>query len=291
MRGKWFLWLVFSTLSFIWGSSFILMKIGLDQLSAYQVASLRILSAGLILLPFGLSAWKKVPAEKRGFVILSGLLGSFFPAFLFCLAETYIDSSLAGIINALTPLFTIIIGLVFFGLQPKPRVIAGVVLGLAGLCLLPFVGNHAVSFHYLYYASFALVATVFYGVNVNLVGRHLGNINALSVASLAFMFLIIPSGLILAFTGFFSLGASQIFSASTLASCVLGIGGTAIATILFYMLVKRAGSLFASLVTYAIPIVAMLWGFLRHEWITVWQAGCLGIILCGVYLVNRKRKP
>jgi drug/metabolite transporter (DMT)-like permease len=291
MQSKLLVWLIFLILSFIWGSSFILMKIGLDQLSAYQVASIRILSAGLILLPFGWSAWKKIPGEKKGYVFLSGLLGSFFPAFLFCLAETYIDSSLAGIINALTPLFTIILGMIFFNLQPKPNVIAGVIIGFAGLSLLPFVGVQAVSFKYLFYSSFALIATIFYGVNVNLVSRHLKTVNALSVAALAFIFLIVPSLIILWLTGFFSLPHEKIMSDSTLASCVLGIGGTAIATVLFYMLVKRAGSVLASLVTYAIPVVAILWGFLRKEWITIWQVGCLLVILSGVYLANKKSNP
>ncbi|MDB5231911.1 MAG: family transporter [Chitinophagaceae bacterium] len=291
MQSKFFVWLLFIILSFIWGSSFILMKIGLDNLSAYQVASLRILSAGVILLPFGWTAWKKIPREKKGYVFLSGLIGSFFPAFLFCLAETYIDSSLAGIINALTPLFTIMLGVIFFDLQLKKNVVVGVVIGFTGLCLLPFVGTQPVSFQYIYYSSFALIATVFYGVNVNLVGRHLKTVNALSVASLAFIFLIPASLIILFFTGFFNLPGYKILSASTLASCVLGVAGTALATILFYMLVKRAGSVIASLVTYAIPVVAILWGFLRKEWITPWQAGCLIIILGGVYMVNKKTSP
>src|SRR6185503_18929003 len=100
-------------------------------LTPYQVATLRILSAGLVLIPVAIKHLKKIPPHKLGYVLLSGLLGSFIPAFLFCLAETKIDSSLAGFLNALTPIFTIVIGMLFFQQVFQSHKLAGVLTGLA----------------------------------------------------------------------------------------------------------------------------------------------------------------
>jgi drug/metabolite transporter (DMT)-like permease len=139
------------------------------------------------------------------------------------------------------------------------------------------------------YPLLVMLATLFYGINVNMVGRHMHGIGSLNIASVAFVFLIIPTTIILYFTGYFSLPLLQSeYIWSSLASFILGVFGTAIASILFYMLVKRAGTLFASMVTYGIPFVAVLWGVWGGEQVSLFQIGCLGIILGGVYLVNRK---
>ena len=279
---------MFTILSLIWGSSFILMKAGMTTLTPYHVASIRILSAGLVLVPFARKALLQIPKNKILLVILSGLLGSFFPAYLFCIAETKIDSSLAGILNALTPLFAILVGISFFQLKANTQKIIGVLVGFAGLCLLIApTGN--ISFEHFSYTLLVLLATLFYGINVNMVGRHMQGIGSLNIAALAFVFLVIPCIIILYFTGYFNLPLSnKDVMLSTLASFVLGAMGTAVASILFYMLIKRAGTLFATMVTYGIPFVAVLWGVWGGEQVTLMQVGCLGIILVGVYMVNRK---
>ncbi|HCL05019.1 MAG TPA: permease [Chitinophagaceae bacterium] len=288
MRDKLINWGIFIILSIIWGSSFILMKEGMRVLTPYQVASIRILSAGLILTPFALKALRQVPQNKWLLVILSGLLGNFFPAYLFCIAETEIDSSLAGILNALTPMFTILVGISFFQLKANSTKILGVIIGFIGLCLLMLSGKE-VSFSNLSYAGLVLLATLCYGINVNMVGRYMKEVGSLNIASLAFVFLIIPSSIILYITGYLQLELSSTpVLKATGASFVLGVLGTAFASIIFYMLVKRAGTLFASMVTYGIPFVAVFWGLLDGEQITLLQVGCLGVILCGVYLVNKK---
>ncbi|MFZ6024248.1 MAG: DMT family transporter [Bacteroidota bacterium] len=288
MRDRLINWGIFIALSIIWGSSFILMKEGMYALSAYQVASIRILSAGLVLTPFALKALKQVPRNKWLLVILSGLLGNFFPAYLFCIAETEIDSSLAGILNALTPMFTILVGISFFQLKANSTKILGVIIGFAGLCLLMLSGKE-VSFNNLSYAGLVLLATLFYGINVNMVGRYMKEVGSLNIASLAFVFLIIPSSIILYSTGYLNMALlNNTVLKATGASFILGVLGTAFASIIFYMLVKRAGTLFASMVTYGIPFVAVFWGLLYGEQITLLQVGCLGVILCGVYLVNKK---
>ncbi len=288
MGKHFFNWILFALLCLIWGSSFILMKAGIKVLSPYQVASLRIISAGLVLIPFAAKAFRNIAPIKRGMVVLSGLLGSFFPAYLFCIAETKIDSALAGILNALTPLFVILTGISFFKLQIKSIQIIGILIGFAGLCFLVAAGEH-ISLAYFSYALLVLLATVFYGINVNMVAKYMQGVGSLEMASLAFVSLLPPCIVILYFTGYFSLPLLQeSYLIATGASAILGIFGTAIASVLFYMLLKRAGPLFASMVTYGIPFVAIVWGIWDGELVNILQILCLSIILVGVYLANKK---
>jgi drug/metabolite transporter (DMT)-like permease len=287
MHKNWTSWLVFALLAIIWGSSFILMKVGLRAFTHYQVASLRMLFAGIILLPFAYKALRRIPNKQMGLVIFSGILGNFIPAYLFCIAETQIDSSLAGILNSLTPMFTIIVGVVFFKVQTSMVKVIGMVIGFIGLSILLAAGKD-VSFHNLSYASLVLLATLFYGINVNIVGRYMQQLGSLNVASIAFAFLIIPSAFVLYMTGFFTNEFSSVMvQQALLASGVLGVVGTSIATILFYYLVKEAGMLFGSLVTYGIPVVAVAWGIYFGDSLNLIQIACLGVILLGVYIVNR----
>lgn len=288
MGNKLLNWLLFAALCTIWGSSFILMKGGMQVLSPYEVASIRLLSAGLVLIPFFWRSVQRIPANKRWLVILSGLLGSFFPAYLFCIAETKIDSALAGILNALTPLFVILVGFSFFGLKVKFIQTIGILIGFIGLCLLVILGNN-INLQYFQYAFLVLIATLFYGINVNMVGRYMKGIGSIDIAAMAFVFLIIPCTIFLYFSGYFHYPLhQQSYWQSTLASATLGIFGTAIASIIFYMLVKRAGPLFASMVTYGIPFVAIGWGIWGGEHVNMQQVVCLSVILIGVYLANRK---
>ncbi len=259
----------------------------MQMLSPYHVATLRILSGGLVLIPFATKAFKQVPKNKLGIVILSGFLGSFVPAFLFCVAETQLSSALTGMLNSLTPLCVVIIGVLFFQLKPKPQKVVGIIIGLIGLYFL-IAPNGRLDVGNFFYVSLVLLATVFYAVNVNLVGRHMQGIASINIAAMAFVFLIIPCVIILAFTGYFAKPFSnwEVIK-STAASCVLGIVGTAFASVLFYRLVKRAGPLFAAMVTYGIPFIALAWGFVYGEQISLLQICCLGVILSGVYISNR----
>jgi drug/metabolite transporter (DMT)-like permease len=283
-------WILFIILSIIWGSSFILMKIGMQHLSAYQVASLRILSAGIVLLPFAIKKFKQVPKNKYAAIIIAGLLGNFFPAYLYCLAEIKIDSSLASILNALTPLCAIIIGIAFFRLTITWQKISGVIIGFIGLLLLPFTGNGEISFANLSYSALVLVATICYGTNVHVVDKYLNDISSLQIAAIAFVFYIPVCLIVLAYTGFFNLALLQNkIPVSILAASTLGIMGTAVATVWFYKLVKSAGSIFASTVTYGIPVIAIVWGLLFGETITVLEIVCLIMILAGVYVVNPRK--
>ena len=284
--------MIFLLLCTVWGSSFILMKLGMygagnqPLLNAYQVAALRILSAGLALIPFLLKAHRRIPAASRGYIILSGFLGSFLPAFLFCIAETKIDSALTAMLNTLTPICALLISVLVYDKKIAFNQFVGVLIGFAG-CLLLFASKKSASGGEMIYAVLVIAATICYGLNVNMVRHKLAHVASMDIAAGAFAAFIIPSALVLFFTGVHHLPlTTPAFSKAILATAVLGIAGTAIASVIFYMLVKLAGSVFASMVTYGIPFVAILWGLLYGEHISLLQVFGLLVILCGVYLAS-----
>jgi drug/metabolite transporter (DMT)-like permease len=283
-------WAIFLLLSFIWGSSFILMKEGLIGLTSYQVASLRIVFSGLVLLPYSIKYWKQIPLNKIGIIFLSGLLGSLLPAFLFCIAEEKIDSALAGTLNSLTPIFVIIIGALFFSTKTSSNKIIGIIIAIAGSAFLLFSKGNMQHNQNALYISLVIVATICYGINVNMVSKYLQNTGSIQIAAIALGLNALPALGILFFTGYFNLplADSKVLS-STFFTALLGIFGTAFASIIFYWLMKKAGAIFASMVTYGIPFVAIMWGIIYGEQIGTRQIIGLCIILLGVYIANRKK--
>jgi drug/metabolite transporter (DMT)-like permease len=294
MSNKFISWAIFVLLCFIWGSSFILMKVSQKGLTAQQIASLRIFSAAIVFLPFAFFHFSKIPRKKIGLVILAGLFGNLLPAFCFAIAILKIDSSLAGILNSLTPICVVIIGTSFFKDKIKAQKIIGVLVGFAGLCLLTFTRKDISFDNNLSYALLVIAGTIFYGINVNLVGHHLKGINPIHLATVSLGFMSVPAFFVLWHQGFFQLDLSDsVIQWAVINSSLLGIVASSFATVIFYMLVQRASGLFASLVTYGIPFVALFWGFMDGESITVPEIIGLSIILLGVYLANRpdKKKP
>lgn len=261
------------------------------HLTAYQVASIRIISSGLVLLPIAIKHIRNIPSKKLGLIFLSGVQGSLLPAYLFCLAEEHIDSALAGTLNALTPVFVIVTGALFFATQTAVNKIIGIAVSLTGSVLL-FLAQP--SFHQnsnILYVLFVVAATLMYGVNVNMVGKYLKDIPSIQIASIALSLCAIPAAIVLYFTGYFALDiVSKPLLISTGFTFILGIVGTAVASILFYMLIKRAGMVFSSMVTYAIPVVAVMWGIWYGETIGWKQLVCLAIILSGVYIANKQKQ-
>jgi drug/metabolite transporter (DMT)-like permease len=279
--------ILFVILSIIWGSSFILMKEGMKLLTPYQVASIRMLSAGLVLLPFGILHLKKIPKKSFPLLLFSGLIGTFFPAYLFCIAETQVDSAIAGILNALTPLFTLLTGALFFASPIPWKKWMGVIIGSFGLTLLILSGKNNVEWTNIQFAGLIVLATLLYGINLNIVSRYLNHIPSLAVVSITMALLIVPSLIILIGTNFFASSINQSFLNATGASVVLGVMGTAVATLLFYRLIQQAGAVFASMVTYGIPFVAVAWGLTAGENINLIQVVCLFVILIGVWLAKK----
>ncbi len=279
-------WLIFIVLSFIWGSSFILMKLGLEKLSSYQVAALRIVSSGVVLLPTAIKFYKLIPADKRFITFMSGVLGSLLPAFLFCKAEEGLDSGLAGTLNALTPIFVIIIGALFFKVKTSTHKVVGIIIAFTGSILLLLSNGISGSQNILYIALIVL-ATIFYGINVNMVSKNLRGIGSLQIAAFALTTIAFPALLVLIFSGFFNLSFSDPAILKAIGySAVLGVAGTAFASIIFYKLMKSAGPVFSSMVTYGIPVIAIMWGIWYDEKIGWQQWLCLLVILTGVFVAN-----
>lgn len=275
-------------LALIWGSSFILIKKGLVGLSALQLGSLRILFAAVFLLMIGFKSVLKIPKQKWKYIALTSMFGTFIPAYLFAIAETEIDSSITAILNSLTPLNTLILGAIVFGINFRRSQVWGVFIGLVGSMLLVFNGaiNHPDQNYY--YAILVVIASVCYAINVNLLKKYLSDLSPLSITTGNFAFLVIPTFLILSFSGFFEVIHIAKVQHSILFIMILGVVGTGIANILFFKLIQMSSPVFATSVTYLIPIVAFFWGLLDNEMLTAVQFFGAFIILIGVYLSAKK---
>jgi len=277
-------------LAFVWGSSFILMKIGLKSFSPDQAGALRILMASLALLPLSISNLKSLQKKDLKSLLIAGFIGSFFPAFLFMKAETQINSSLAGMLNSLTPVFTLLVGLLFHKTEIKWMQIAGLALGLLGATGLILAGE---GFHLgtvNSYAFYIVLATSFYAISINQIKAKLGYLSGIQVTSLSFLFIGPVALVYLLTTNLAPVAASSGWPIHLLALATLAIVGTAMAMLLMNTLIRHSSAVAASSVTYVIPVFAILWGVLDGEKITLLHLICMGLILSGVYLISLKKK-
>ena len=281
-------WIILIALALIWGSSFILIKKGLDGLDPFQLGSLRIIFCAVFLLIVGFNSLASVAQHQWKYIALNSFFGTFIPAYLFAIAETKVSSSICSILNSLTPLNTLILGAIAFGLNFKRNQVFGIIIGLIGTAVLIFNGKaQGVSEDYSY-SVFVLIATVCYATNVNLIKRYLSDVKPLSITTGNFLVMLVPAIVILCFTDF----SSKMYLPEThhamLYVMILGIVGTGVANVIFYKLIQISSPIFASSVTYLIPIVACLWGLLDNELLTPLQFFGAFIILIGVYLANKK---
>lgn len=281
-------WGIFILLSLTWGSSFILMKLGLEAFSPYQVASIRMITGGLAMLPFFIKFIRQTPKNKIPAIILSGLLGNGIPAYLFCIAETRIDSSLAGMLNSFTPVFALFFGLVIFRAAVTRQQLGGLAIGFIGVICL-FLAKGVDANESWYYGFLVVLATACYGLNIVLVHHYLKGFASLQLVSISLFFMMIFATPVLLLSDFTTqLNGSSVMWTSLTASMALGILGTSVASILFYQLIRSAGAMFASMVTYGLPVVAIGWGLVAGELVNTLQVVCLAVIMTGVYMVNRK---
>ncbi|KIA98953.1 permease [Flavobacterium sp. KMS] len=281
-------WVYLTVLALVWGSSFILIKKGLVGLTAIQLGSLRIIFASLFLFLVGFKSLAKIPLGQWKYIALTSVFGTFTPAYLFAIAETEIDSSITAILNSLTPLNTLVIGAVIFRIQFQRRQIFGVFIGLIGCLLLVFNGAMSHPEQNYYYAILVVIASLCYAINVNLIKRYLSDLSSLSITTGNFAVLLIPAIVILSFTGFGEVMYDDKVQNSILYIIILGVVGTGIANVLFFKLIQMSSPVFATSVTYLIPIVAFFWGFLDNELLTPIQLLGAFIVLIGVYLSAKK---
>lgn len=282
-------WIILIILAIIWGSSFILMKKALIDLDPIQVGALRILFTGLTLFTVGIRNISKVTTKQWYYISITAFIGTFFPAFLFAFAVQKIDSSIVSILNSLTPLNTLIVGSLFFGFSFLRKQLVGVIIGLIGALFLILKGADLNPDQNYLFALLVVIASIGYAFNVNILKKHLEDLNALTIVTGNFMVIFIPALLVLYSTGFFNMSTIANAETSLLYLVLLSVFGTAMAKTLFNKLIQMSSPIFSSSVTYLIPIVAIFWGVLDGERLYFGQFIAGFLILLGVYLTNKKK--
>ncbi|WP_055447528.1 DMT family transporter [Lacinutrix mariniflava] len=285
-------WTYLIILSIIWGTSFILIKKALIGLNPYQLGALRTVLTGLFLFAAGFNTIKTIKKADWKWIIISGFLGSFIPAFFFAIAETEIDSAVVSVLNSLVPLNTVLMGLAVFKITSTKRQILGVIIGFIGTALLILKGAELNPSQNYLFAGFIIASTLMYAANVNIIKRYLQDVKPLTIAVGNYVPIVIPGLIVLFCTDFFSAEAfsKSEFRMSILYVAILSLFGTAIAKVLFFKLVQMSTPVFASSVTYIMPIVALTWGLIDGEIFGLLQIVASIIILFGVYLANKKTK-
>lgn len=279
-------WILILALAIIWGSSFILIKKGLEGFGYIEAASLRMMSAGSVFIIPAFFHFNKIPSEKYLAVFLTALLGMFFPAYLFCHAQLKVQSVVAGLLNALTPAFAFLIALLFYNSKFRNIHLVGLLLGLGSAVLLSFERSTGqLSFNT--YSLFVVLATLSYGMNINLVKNYLQNVNSLSIS-----FVSVAIAGLLSFIFFFlpNYEAYKITDQNLwpfIYLSILGMLGTALAQVLFNKLIQISTPLYAGSVTFLIPLVALFWGILDGESLGLIHLICIGGILTSVYLIRK----
>lgn len=279
-------WLLLIILSVIWGSSFILIKKSLDHFSPYQVGALRVLIAGIILMPVAVSKYRLFPKRHLKWLILAAFTGNFIPMFLFPIAETQISSSIAGIINSMMPIFVIIVGALIWKFETTKRQMTGVFISFTGVCLLAFGGDDSTQFK-IFPILLLLLATLCYAMSTTTVKSKLMDVSSTVLSAFVFSFvLFLPSLIALLSTGFvsqFTFTKENMIGLGFVS--LLSVFGTGLAMMMNYRLLKVSTPLFASTVTLLMPIVAIIWGVLDGEKLTTVQfAGTIAIIAGLIFL-------
>jgi len=283
-------WLILIVLSIVWGSSFILMKRGMDAFSSDEVAGLRIAIAFLFLSPLYLKPQHINFKKNWKGLAMMGILGNLIPAFLFTKAETQISSSLTGMLNALTPLFTIVIAFFWFRSRFKTIQLVGIITGLIGAMALLYFNDGGDMSANVIFSLLVVLATVCYAISVNGIKHYLGHMNSVTATLGAFS---ISGPIAIAYlliqTDFINdLNVKPLALQSLGYVSLLAIVGIALSVIIYNTLIEDAGAVFASTCTYLIPVVAVIWGLLDGETVNLAQMAGVLVVILSVYLINRR---
>ena len=281
-------WTYLVVLALVWGSSFILIKRGLLGMGPIQLGALRIVLAALFLIVVGFRTLPSIPRHQWKYIALTSLFGTFIPAFLFSIAQTQISSTVSSILNSLTPVNTLLLGIVIFKLGVKRQQLVGVLTGLAGSALLIVSGALGHPDQNYWYAVLLLIASLCYATNVNLIKKYLSDISPLAIVTGNFAVMLLPALLILFLSGYFDVMQTKGVLESSAYVLVLAVVGTGCANIIFFRLIHMSSPVFATSVTYLIPVVAFFWGMFDGEMLTPIQFFGALIIMFGVYLSGRK---
>ena len=284
-------WFYLAILSLIWGSSFILIKKGLVGLNSVQLASLRMIFAASVIYIYSYNSIKKIPKKSWKWIVITAYLGTFFPVYLISYGQTEIESGLASIITTVTPINTLIIGIIFFSLTFSIKQLLGLFIGLVGAVLLLYEASETNLNSNIYFSFFIYLTTVGYAASVNLIKKYLTNIPPEAVTAGIFLSISPPAIIVLYFSDFTDLNFQDpLILKSIFFVLVLGVLCSAIAQTLFNKFVKISSPIFASAVTYTMPVVAIFWALIDGEILSIMQFFATAIILIGVYLVNKRKQ-
>lgn len=288
IENKWFLLII---IALTWGSSFILIKKSLLVFTPYEIGAFRVAVSGLILGYIGFPALRKMSKKTLFWVALTGFFGNFLPMYLFPIAQTRVSSSLAGILDSLVPVFVLILGFFLFGIKSKWLQVLGAIVGFAGAAMLMYFSEATSEESKLGYALLVVLATACYAVAALIIKQKLGHVQSIKLSGAVFSVWMVPSLLILIFSGFFTSFEANPKTWEALGYLsILTVIGTAIAMILYYKLIQNTTPVFASTVTYLLPLVAVVWGLLDGEKFSIWHVIGGLLILWGIYLIREKKK-
>ena len=285
-NNRWFLLLF---ISITWGSSFILIKKSLLVFSPYEIGAIRVVGSGLILAAIGIPAIFRMRRGTLLWVIIAGFFGNFLPMYLFPIAQTQVSSSLAGILDSLVPIFILAFGFLLFGINSKLTQIIGAIIGFIGAASLIFFSEGNSESSQFGYAMLVVLAGASYAVNSLIVKEKLPELNAMKLTAAVYSIWAIPSGIILYYTGMiqnFEMQPNYVEPLFYMA--FLTVFGTAIAMLLYFKLIQNTSAVFASISSYLLPVVAILWGILDGEEFNFWYILGGILILIGIYLIREK---
>lgn len=288
LENRWFLLII---IALTWGSSFILIKKSLLAFTPYQIGAFRVGISGLLLCYFGFPALKRMDKKTVFWVALVGFFGNFVPMYLFPIAQTRVSSSLAGILDSLVPIFVLVFGFLIFGIKSKPLQMFGAIIGFIGAALIMYFSEASTEESNLGYALLIVLATALYAMAALIIKERLNHVRSKDLSSAVFTVWLIPSVVILVLSGFFTnfdTSAEAIESLGYLS--ILTVLGTAIAIMLYYKLIQNTSPVFASTVTYLLPLIAVIWGLLDGESFSIWYVIGGLLILWGIYLIREKKK-
>jgi drug/metabolite transporter (DMT)-like permease len=282
-------WTMLLILGFIWGTSYILMKRGLVAFSPGQVAALRVTIAFIVLLPWSITNFRKLDRTNFLSILIVSLMGIGIPAFLFTNAQTQVSSSIAGVLNSLTPLFTLLIGVLMYKAKSNLLSLIGVFLGFIGASALILKSKGFAINDVNGYALLIVLATVCYGINSNEIKYKLHHLNGLQITSMMVIFIGPPAIIYLFASGFNPVQFTADKSMAVLYIAILAIFGTVIAVVIFNQLLRYISAVSASSVTYISPAIAIMWVLFDGEGFGIAECICLVFIIAGVYLVNKNQ--
>ena len=283
-------WSLLILLAIIWGSSPILIKKALVKLDPFEIGALRLTLASFVLMPFLLKNLREIKRKDYFILFISGIVGNVIPYFLYPIAQTKIDSATSGVLTSLTPFFALIIGVIFYKLKATKNNIIGLIIGFIGTFLLILFSGSSGGFTADVFGLFVVAATLLYGINLNLVKYHLKHLKPIAITSFSIVSILPITLYILFFLSPFHyhLNNFDFYKVELGYVLILGVLGTSIATIIFYNLIKIKDTVFASMVTYLMPLVAISLGVIDGEKINEVQLFGMALILTGVFINGKK---